>query len=177
MHGLAAQGLSQRAIARQTGHNRKTVKRWLQQEPEFILVGVASDTDAATPPPARADQRILKQSARREKLVQVHAMSDQGHSYSAIARQVGLHRVTVKKWLQEELLAEADSSAISPEERAEPEPPPAPWSNWEEVKQLREMLKEHRFLLLRRPEHLSVVEQALATTLLEQAGCADLRVA
>ena len=178
MHGLAAQGLSQRAIARQTDHNRKTVKRWLQQEPEFILAGASSDAKAATPPPPAAlTNGFLKQIARREKLVRVHALSDQGHSYSAIARQVGLHRVTVKKWLQEELPAEADSSANFSRGRTEQVPPPAPWSNWEQVKQLREMFKEHRFLLLRRPEHLSAVEQALVTTLLEQPGCADLRVA
>jgi transposase len=177
MHGLAAQGLSQRAIARQTGHNRQTVKRWLQQEPEFILVGAPPDANAPTPPPATADQRMLKQIARQDKLAQVQALGDQGHSYSAIARQVGLHRVTVKKWLQEASPAEADRSAIVPEERTEPESPPAPWTTWEEVKQIRETLKEHRFLLLRRPEHLSAVEQAVLTTLLEQPGCADLRVA
>jgi len=177
MHGLAAQGLSQRAIARQTGHNRKTVKHWLQQKPEYILVGAPSDAQAATPPPTTADQRILKQTARRDKLAQVQALGDQGQSASAIARQVGLHRVTVKKWLQDALPAEADRSAIAPEEHAEPEPPPAPWTTWEEVKQIRETLKEHRFLLLRRPEHLSAVEQALVTTLLEQPGCADLQVA
>jgi hypothetical protein len=85
--------------------------------------------------------------------------------------------VTVKEWLQDALPAEADRSAISPAERTEPEPPPAPWTTWEGVKQIRETLKEHRFLLLRRPEHLSAVEQALVTTLLEQPGCADLRVA
>ena len=177
MHGLAAQGLSQRAIARQTGHNRKTVKRWLEQEPEFILVGATSGTQEATPPPARADQRILKQTARRDKRAQVHALGHQGLSYSAIARQVGLHRVTVKKWLHEALSVEADRSVTFTEECTEAVPPPAPWTNWEEVKQLRETLKEHRFLLLRRPEHLSAVEQALVTTLLEQPGCADLRVA
>ena len=119
----------------------------------------------------------MKQTARQAKLAQVQALSGQGHSYSAIARQVGLHRVTVKKWLQEPLLAEAEPSASLPEERTEPEPPPAPWTTWEAVKQTRELLKEHRFLLLRRPEHLSAVEEAVVTTLLEQPGCADLRVA
>lgn len=177
MHGLAAQGLSQRAIARQTGHNRNTVKRWLQQAPEFILVGATSDTPAARPPPARAEQRVLKQSARREKLQQVHALRDQGHSYCAIARQVGLHRVTVQKWLQEELPAEVDGAAIVSEAHTDQVSPPAPWSSWEQVKQLRELLKEHRFLLLRRPEHLTGAEQAIVTTFLEQPGCADLRVA
>ena len=119
----------------------------------------------------------MRHTARRDKLAQVHALGGQGHSYSAIARQVGLHRVTVKKWLQDALPAETDRSAILPEERTEPEPPPAPWTTWEEVKQIQETLQEHRFLLLRRPEHLSAGEQALVTTLLEQPGCADLRVA
>ena len=53
MHGLAAQGLSQRAIARQTGHNRNTVKRWLQQEPEFILVRVVNGILNGFPQKAR----------------------------------------------------------------------------------------------------------------------------
>ena len=53
----------------------------------------------------------------------------------------------------------------------------APGTTWEEVKQIRETLKEHRFLLLRQPEHLSAVEQTVVTTRLEQPGWADLRVA
>jgi len=177
MQGLAAQGLSQRAIARQTGHHRQTVRRWLQEAPEFILVAAPSDAQAATPPAATADQQILKQSARREKLAQIHALGAQGQSYSAIARQVGLHRVTVKQGFHEALPAEAASSAILPEARTAPAPPPAPGTTWEEVKQIRETLKEHRFLLLRQPEHLSAVEQTVVTTRLEQPGWADLRVA
>ena len=39
-------------------------------------------------------------------------------------------------------------------------PPPGPWTNWEQVKQVREALHKHRFLLLRRPKHLNAEEQA-----------------
>jgi hypothetical protein len=48
---------------------------------------------------------------------------------------------------------------VSLEEKAEMPPPPAPWSNWDEVRQVREALQEHRFLLLHRPENLTSDEQ------------------
>jgi len=84
--------------------------------------------------------------------------------------------VTVKQWLQQERPPEESGPATLPDALAAPEPP-TPWTTWEEVKQIRETLKEQRFLLLRRPEHLSGAEQALVTTLLEQQSCVDLRVA
>ena len=45
-------------------------------------------------------------------------------------------------------------------------PPPAPWQDWDQVRQVREALREHRFLLMRRPEHLSAEQQALVADLL-----------
>ena len=45
-------------------------------------------------------------------------------------------------------------------------PPPAPWQDWDQVRQVREALREHRFLLMRRPEHLSADQQALVADLL-----------
>lgn len=177
VHALAAEGLSERAIARQTRHSRQTIRQWLKQEAEFLLVATAPDTETATPPPAGAGQRALKQIVRRDRLAQVHALGNQGHSYSAIARRVGLHRVTVKKWLQQALPPETEHSTLEPEVSAEQTRPPAPWASWDEVQQVREMLKEHRFLLLRRPEHLNAAEQALVSDLLKSPAGSDLRVA
>ena len=177
VHALADQGLGQRAIARQTGHHRKTVKRWLQQEPEFILTTVAPDAAPAPLTPACAGRQALQQKARRDKLARVHALAKQGHSYSAIARLVGIHRVTVKQWLQRELPAPEADLPVAAQESTEQAPPPAPWSNWEEVREVREALKKHRFLLLRRPEHLTANEQMLVTSLLEKPFCASLRTA
>jgi transposase/transposase-like protein len=176
VHALADQGLSQRAIARQTGHNRNTVKRWLQLEAEFILTTATADAAPEPPPPAHAGRQARQQKARRDKLARVHALAEQGCSHSAIARVVGLHRVTVKQWLQRELPAEEDGLPVAPQESTE-QAPPAPWTNWEQVKQVREILKEHRFLLLRRPEHLKASEQMLVTDLLQKPSCADLRTA
>lgn len=176
VHALAAEGLSERAIARRTNHSRQTIRHWLKQEAEFILLTTAPDIKAETPPPAGPGQQALKQNARRDKLAQVHTLGDQGHSYSAIARQVGLHRVTVKKWLQQELPPETDRSALLPEACTEQAPPPAPWANWDEVKQVREMLKEHPFLLLRRPDYLNAAEQALVNELLKSPVGSDMVV-
>lgn len=177
VYALASEGLSERAIARQTRHSRQTIKQWLKQEAEFLPVTTAPDIEIATPPPARVGQQALKQNARQDRLVQVHALRNQGHSYSAIARQVGLHRVTVKKWLQQTLPPETKPSTLALEVSTEQVPPPPPWTNWHQVQQVREMLKEHRFLLLRRPEHLNADEHDLVRELLQCPVGPDLRVA
>ncbi len=59
---------------------------------------------------------------------------------------------------------------------AAPSGPPAPWTSWEQVKQMREALHQHRFLLSRRPEHLNTDQQAQVARLLDSAvlGCVSL---
>ncbi len=52
-----------------------------------------------------------------------------------------------------------------------------PWTNWDEVRQVREALQEHRFLLLRRPEHLNVDQQAHVAALLASPLGSQLQVA
>lgn len=170
VHHLAEQGLSQRAISRQTGFHRRTVKSWLHlQRPEGPPAAIAQ-----TPaPPLLAS--LPPGAAKRGKVRQTHALAGRGLSYSEIARRVGAHRVSVKKWLhQTPPMAEAP---VPPAEPApELPPPPQPWANWEQVRQVREALQEHRFLLLRRPEHLNEEEQAHLAGLLSSPVQAELKV-
>jgi lambda repressor-like predicted transcriptional regulator len=160
VHELAKQGLSQRAIARQTGRNRKTIKRWLQ-EPIPPLPGHMPDElpeAASLPAPLQRKQRKQNLKCR------VHKLHQEGLSHSAIARQVGIHRITVKSWLDQALPSEPIESVSS--EKDETPPPSAPWSSWDEVRQIREALQKHRFLLLHRPENLTSDEQGQVDSLL-----------
>lgn len=100
----------------------------------------------------------------------------------------GLHRVTVSAWLKvgaaATALAPTDREA-NPEavgvaapaaedghaetapvlEETAPAPPPVPWTSWQQVRQVREVLNEHRWLLLRRPDHLTAEQQGIVTEL------------
>jgi transposase len=151
VHELAEQGLSQRAIARQTGHHRGTIRQWLAHPvppiPEDMPEGIADSASLPAP-----DQRREK---KQRLMRQVHTLRQRQLSYSAISRQVGLHRVTVKKWLQQNSPPGSEEESID-HEAADVEwvPPPNPWSSWEEIRQTREALNKHRFLFMRRPENL-----------------------
>ena len=154
VHELAQQGLSQRAIARQTGHHRETIKRWLQEPIPPLPEDMPTDLTEVASLPAPLQRKQQKQKLKR----QVHALAQEGLSHSAIARRVGIHRITVKSWLEQDLPSEP-TEPVSPEEKVDMPPPPAPWSSWDEVRQIREALQEHRFLLLHRPENLTSDEQ------------------
>lgn len=162
VHQLAQQGESQRAIARQTGHHRDTIRQWLQQPVPPLPEGLPAEL-AATAALPDEEQRQIR---RRQRLIRVHQLHQAGFSHSAIARDVGLHRVTVAKWLQQEAPSEALEETERPVTLEETFPPPAPWSSWEQVRLVREALLEHRFLFLRRPEKLGGEELQL-TALLE----------
>jgi len=115
-------------------------------------------------------------------VAQIQQLSAQGLSYVEIARQTGVHRVSVSAWLREqgqegehslpEPVAAVDTLPAprqdAPRADIPPVPvlPPAPWTSWEEVRQVREALKEQRGLLLRRPDHLSVRQRAQVEALL-----------
>ena len=75
------------------------------------------------------------------------------HGAAADKRKVGVHRVTVKLWLQQAPPIEAEEPMLTQPD-IEQALPPAPWTDWDEVRQIREALQEHRFLLLHRPENL-----------------------
>jgi len=179
---LARQGYSQNAIARLTWRNRRTVRSWSTQE-----VPVLSDETAAIAARVALDGEDAVLRRRRltpERQARVQDLARQGLSHAAIARITGLHRVTVARWLT---LAPAAAqtgahdlddrlSAVPPlaaegstEMARAPEEvqtaPPAPWASWALVWQVREALKEHRWLLLRRPDHLSHEQEDIVHTL------------
>ncbi len=73
--------------------------------------------------------------------------------------------------------ADPSGETVPPDWRARPTPPPppAPWRSWEHVHAAAEDLRAHRFLLLRRPEHLNDEERTALQRLLEVPGADDLR--
>jgi transposase len=180
---LARQGYSQNAIARLTGRNRRTVRSWLSQAvPDLSAETVTIAARVA----AEGDDAVLRRRRLTpERHARVQDLAGQGLSHAAIARITGLHRVTVSRWLQ--LGAAASTTAAAPcaglpadvppplvddatvitltaaDDAAAP--PPPPWTSWTQVWQTREALKEHRWLLLRRPDHLSREQQDLVADL------------
>lgn len=169
VHQLADQGLSQRAIARQSGFSRPTVKKWLKLDRPALtlaeMLGGPEPNLTDMPSPA---------AVKRTKLRQVHELAQEQLSYSEIARRVGAHRVTVKKWLQEPVPAEDEPPA--PTTLVAEAAAPPPWTDWEQLRQTREALQQHRFLLLRRPEHLNETEQTQLAALLASPVGAELRI-
>jgi transposase len=190
VHLLAQQALSQRAIARQLGLHRATVKEWLQLTPPNEVSDSFSQVWHDRTAPDADDLRRAAHQAKRRRVLELRA---QGLAYSAIAREVGLHRVTVKQWLLNSPTAPANPEPTpdgvaetnsldqnqGPLSAAETQPlvtnsglpgnatpPPPPWQNWDQVRQVREALREHRFLLMRRPEHLNSDQQAIVADLL-----------
>jgi transposase-like protein len=199
VHALTHQGGSQRAIARQLGLARQTVRKWQRLDPPHE---VPADLIAAWSRPKPPSADALRRAAHQAKREEISALARQGRSYSAIARQVGLHRVTVKRWLllnppvghdgesdsgpspiavpPTSPVVEAQVGAAATPQTDQPLPQPAdrtrqtaqssaplpPWTSWEQVKQVREALHEHRYLLLRRPEHLNADQQAQVAALL-----------
>jgi transposase-like protein len=140
-------------------------------------------------PPAAVEQDAAAQHWRRRqelrdaKHAQVHLLRRQGASCRQIARHLGISPTTVCKWLRatppamtpsEE--AQLVAAAVSEEAEVLP-PPPAPWTSWEEVRQVRQALVDARYLLLRRPDHLAPDEQAQVARLLAGPVGDRLRVA
>jgi transposase len=171
VHELAQQGLSQRAIARQTGHHRETVKRWLQEP----IPSLPEDMPTNLPEVASLPAPLQRKRQKRELKGRVHALAREGLSHSAIARRVGIHRITVRSWLGQDPPSEPTESTSSAE-NVEMPPPPAPWSSWDEVRQIREALQEHRFLFLHRPENLTSEEQGQVDSLLASPLGEELQV-
>lgn len=171
VHALAQSGLSQRAIAQKTGHHRKTIKQWLKHAVPVLPTEMPLPLPelAALPGPRQ------RREQRRNLLEQVQALAAQGLNYSAIARQTGIHRITVKKWLK--CKPPWATEAATPQT---PEPgvpaPPAGWSSWDEVRHVRGMLQKDRFLLMRRPDHLNADEQQQIDELLASPIGAELKI-
>ena len=183
VHALARQGQSHRAIARQLGVHRKTVKVWLALTPPAEVPDALDHEWHDRRLPA-AD--TLRRQARQTKHDQVRTLAQQGLSYSAIARQVGVHRVTVSTWLNQSALDDhlppqaepqtSPSGMDTPSDSSHSQPA-LPWQQWDAVRQVREDLQEHRYRFLRRPDHLTADQQAQIDTLLSSPVGPQLQVA
>jgi transposase len=171
VHQLAQQGLSQRAIARQAGHHRRTIKDWLSQPAPALPEGMPVELSEY----ASLPEALQRQQKKRQLRRQVHDLAGQGLSYSAIARHVGIHRVTIKKWLQQGPAVETEGPTVTQPD-IDQAPPPAPWSDWDQVRQVQEALQEHRFLFLRRPENLIPEEKETVASLLAGPVGAELQI-
>lgn len=117
----------------------------------------------------------------QKAIARVFALKEQGNSIREIRRQTGHSRNTIKKWLSggtpkiietelpdgmtpEEILKQRDSNANAPSEIQEP---PPPWSDWEQVRKVRKLLWERRYVMLRRNDHLSEEQRKDIRFLLE----------
>jgi transposase-like protein len=176
-------GQSHRAIARQLGLHRKTVKVWLALEPP---AGVPSELAHDWHDRRLPDTDTLRRQARQAKHDQVRALAQQGLSYSAIARQVGVHRVTVSSWLnhvasddhvQPQAQPMTSTSGMHTPSDSSSSQPALPWQQWDEVRVVREGLQQHRYLLLRRPKHLMAEQQAHIDALLASPVGPQIQVA
>jgi lambda repressor-like predicted transcriptional regulator len=126
-----------------------------------------------------------KVAFHQQAIARVFALREKGISIREIRRQTGHSRNTIKKWLSgqvpriitetqlpvgwepteipnEDILDGQGSSA--PCEVLEP---PAPWSNWEQVRKVRKLLWECRYVMLTRPDHLAEEDRENLRFLLE----------
>lgn len=120
-----------------------------------------------------------REASRAAALARVHELRRRGLSLRAITQQTGLNRRTVTKWLRYETPPHdgaAQTFLPSPSPFVEALPP-APWTSWHQVRQVRDQLKRTRSLLPRRPDHLTADEHAHLQVLLDSPLGAELRVA
>jgi hypothetical protein len=135
-----------------------------------------------------ADPIVQQWQARQAALVQakaqVHALHQRGVAVRAIARQTGRSRSTIDIWLQQPapdlnpsdvvtLLSDVHP-AIQPRQLPAP---PAGWASWEDLQAVRSTLADRRYLMLRRPDHVTATEQALIDQALASPVGGALQVA
>jgi hypothetical protein len=122
-----------------------------------------------------------KLAAHRAAIARVYALYEQGVSIRGIRRRTGHSRNTIKRWLKgeiprsisqaelptewilDEILGEKEPEeqrpscppSSTPEALIIPEVPSSPWKDWEEVRKVRSLLWKCRYIILRRPDHLS----------------------
>jgi lambda repressor-like predicted transcriptional regulator len=136
-----------------------------------------------------------KLAAHRAAIARVFALYEQGVSIRGIRRQTGHSRNTIKRWLRGEIpkviaKAELPSEWILAEILGEDTPEhneptfqplatsevPAPYSSWEQVRKVRNLLWECRYIVLRRPDHLKQKDREKLTFLLESPIGEQLRL-
>jgi hypothetical protein len=118
----------------------------------------------AEPAPYRRGRGRCYTAVRQAGIATVHTLRMHGVSIQGIARQTGVSRMTVRAWLKQPPPPTANLDALplraALETIAEPAPPPAPWTSWAQVQQVRTAVGVDRYLLLRRPEHLTDEQRA-----------------
>jgi hypothetical protein len=116
-----------------------------------------------TSQPASADDAGCHTDRDRTGCIQtVHTLRRAGVPIRGIVRQTGHSRNTVRGWLREHTEHPGDEGttadpmvtcAVPP--ITEASVPPPPWNGWQQVREFADALAEHRFLLTRRPDHLT----------------------
>ena len=114
-----------------------------------------------------------KLAAHRAAIARVYALHEQGVSVRGIRRLTGHSRNTIKRWLRGEIPKEISEGELptdwilaeifdegTPEQQESASDgltdlPEAPLSGWEEVRKVRNFLWDVRYVILRRPEHLT----------------------
>jgi hypothetical protein len=75
----------------------------------------------------------------------------------------------------EEIVGEGVASEQGKEQPRAPEAPP-PWSSWEELRRIRNLLWDVRYLILRRPEHLTEKDREKLGILFESPVGEEVRL-
>jgi len=190
-----------RRVTAAVGEVYRTVRKTLPQPPA-AWTGDASQGRGARPrgsvlggrlrtrPPApesadpRDEQWRRRDALHHQGVAQVHALYHNGLSLRQVAAQTGFARNTVRAWIRQpapdlDSLSAPVVAALAggSRSRLETPPPPAPWTSWAEVRDIREALTDSRFLLLRRPDHRDLEEQAHLERVLASPIGAPLRIA
>jgi hypothetical protein len=163
------------------------------------VLQVATDVRAALPEPPRIRRRRGRPAKQRRDgptdgdchtdagragcVRTIRALKRAGVPIRGIVRQTGHSRNTVRQWLREsaELVDEGSpidtlaACAVPPV--PEIDAPPPPWESWHQVREFTDALADHRFLLTRRPDHLTEEDHVLLTGLLDAPAAAPLRIA
>jgi transposase len=148
------------------------------------------------PPPVRPKRTLKglpgkhpspeKLAFHQQAIARVFALREQGISIREIRRQTGHSRNTIKKWLSgqaprvitetqlptgwelAEILEEESPDGQGSDAPSEtPEPPSSPWSDWEQVRNVRKLLWECRYVMLTRSDHLTEEDRENLRFLLE----------
>lgn len=148
------------------------------------------------PPPVRPKRTLKgllgkhpspeKLAFHQQAIARVFALRERGISIREIRRQTGHSRNTIKKWLSgqaprvitetqlptgwepAEILEEESPHGQGSDAPSEtPEPPPSPWSDWEQVRNVRKLLWECRYIMLTRSDHLTEEDRENLRFLLE----------
>ena len=153
--------------------------------------------DLPKPPPTPPCRPLLgrprkcpkpeKLAAHRQAIARVYALHEQGVSIRGIRRRTGHSQNTITRWLRGEILKEISEGELPIDwilseifdegtlEQQEPAPngltglPEAPWSNWEEVRKVRNLLWDVRYVILRRPDHLTHKDREKLDFLLQKS--------